>query len=611
MRPKWVLSDDERHQKYGSRRKNKTKLLESPSSVSSLTPSTPPSKLNVTEEISMESTSLKKEIISNPLSVNSISSETQFNANNNYNNNSDNNQNNNSVNNNNNNNNNKNNDSNSSLNKHFLSSSSSNSDELLARSNNNSTEIFSSTTNSDTDASPQQQQPPQQQQTTTSRDSSANNSNQNNESESSQSPSLSRIETSKLGIDDIDMSNLNLNLFEKDLIDRLSIAFYHSRKYNAVDLNVQKKLAVLFQTQNNRNLKKMSKVILANFIVQPVKRVITFAKLLHDFRKLDISDQMCLLQGGSMEIFICSSSSLYDQMANKLVNVVSKDRNIEGNDNSNVQLDILRLIWSEAIFEKTIQFFKSMSELKLDEATLILFIPLILFSPDRLDLEDRKRVFLIQSKFSFLLKKYMIWKYGFNAATIKLYNKLLLKLMELRTLREMHSSILLDAESSRLEPFSLALINSHRDENTKFKSNKETLETDTEPRTTIKIEPNDKNELEIIDNENENDQIMLNTTKDTFDEEDTDKSPKNSPHHNHHKIEAIEEDSCITDSSKPNSNHHFSDNTSILTPKSMALSTTNSGQISSYSSVSSHNQQLSPTPQSNETNNFSNCDSDY
>lgn len=287
----------------------------------------------------------------------------------------------------------------------------------------------------------------------------------NSDDESANSPSkqeakqseLNKNDVNKMGIDGIDMSTTTLSSYEKDLIDRLSIAFYHSRKYNAIDLNVQKKLAVLFQTQSEGSLKKMSKVILANFIVQPVKRVITFAKLIPDFKKLDIADQMSLLQGGTMEIFICASSSLYDNIANKFKNIVSRDRNIEGNDNSSIQLDILRLIWSEDVWERTISYLKSMHELNIDEATIILFLPLILFSPDRRDIKDRKRIFQIQSKYSYLLKKYMIWKYG-KEHTEKIYSKLVLKLMELRRLHELHSSILLDADPSQLDPFPLALL---------------------------------------------------------------------------------------------------------------------------------------------------------
>ena len=266
-----------------------------------------------------------------------------------------------------------------------------------------------------------------------------------------------------ISIDHVDMRTHHLNSRERQLIDKLSMAFYHSRKYNALDLNVENKLKVLFETQSPQTLKKMSKVILANFIVQPVKRVITFAKLISDFRKLDIDDQMSLLQGGTMEIFICSSSSIYDHISNKFDNVVSKDRNIEGVDESNIKLDLMRLIWSEEIFLKTISFLKSIKELKIDEATLILFLPLILFSPDRRSLNDKPKVVELQSKYSFILKKYLIWKFGKTNALL-LFPKLLLKLIELRSMHEMHSSILLDSDPTQLDPYPLALLTKMKEE---------------------------------------------------------------------------------------------------------------------------------------------------
>lgn len=51
----------------------------------------------------------------------------------------------------------------------------------------------------------------------------------------------------------------------------------------------------------------------------------------------------------------------------------------------------------------------------------------------------------------------MIWKYG-KAHTIKLYPIILLKLIQLRTLHVMHSSILLDADPAQLKPLPLAII---------------------------------------------------------------------------------------------------------------------------------------------------------
>lgn len=53
---------------------------------------------------------------------------------------------------------------------------------------------------------------------------------------------------------------------------------------------------------------------------------------------------------------------------------------------------------------------------------------------------------------------------------MKLYNRLLLKLIELRTLHEMHSSILLDADPTQLEPFPLALIMNEKEEAERLKA---------------------------------------------------------------------------------------------------------------------------------------------
>ncbi len=113
----------------------------------------------------------------------------------------------------------------------------------------------------------------------------------------SASPETEGEARKRVSSDCVNLLTYELSSDEKALIDRLSVAFYHSRKYNAIDLNIQKKLGMLLKSQSEATLKKMAKVILANFIVQPVKRVITFAKLITDFKELVIDDQLALLQG--------------------------------------------------------------------------------------------------------------------------------------------------------------------------------------------------------------------------------------------------------------------------------------------------------------------------
>jgi hypothetical protein len=487
MRPKWVLSDDERHQKYGSRRKqNKLKVeLDKQQQQQQ-------SEANRTNDVSFN-TRKDSKLSMERLELDSDKNESPTAP--------------------------------AAAHRQSMHDSNTDDDETSSGANESSTATSTATSNN-------------------------------------------KSEISRVGVDGMDMraTSLHLNSYEKDLIDRLSVAFYHSRKFNSIDLNVQKKIAILFQTQSEGSLKKMSKVILANFIVQPVKRVITFAKLIPDFRKLDINDQMCLLQGGAMEIFICSSSSLYDQISNKFVNIVSKDRNIQGNDSSSIQLDMLRLIWSEDIFDKTIGFLKSMSELRIDEATLILTLPLVLFSPDRRDLNNRHKIYQIQSKYSFLLKKYMIWKYGLNEETIKLFNKLVLKLIELRTLHEMHSSILLDADPSQLEPFPLAIILNEKEESAKLKAAAALADQQQQQQ--------QNQQQQQIDNLQQQSQILQQTAPIMASE----KAPSETNENSTYQINSCKQPASSSSSSNGVDNYS---NLSILTPAS-----SNYGQISSVSSPS-------------------------
>lgn len=98
---------------------------------------------------------------------------------------------------------------------------------------------------------------------------------------------------------------------------------------------------------------------------------------------------------------------------------------------------------------------KTINEMKIDETTLVLLIPLILFSPDRLGLRNRQLILSIQSNYSFLLQKYVCHRYGtsknntfYNQNPNLLFNRLLLILLELRSLQEIHSSFLMDVDPS-------------------------------------------------------------------------------------------------------------------------------------------------------------------
>lgn len=166
----------------------------------------------------------------------------------------------------------------------------------------------------------------------------------------------------------IDMHTLELSTSESELILQWTKAFYHSRQTVSLDFSLQPRLMALINSQQRKisnetlSIHKTCKALMANFLIKPLLRIVHFVKLSPDFVSLDMDDQINLLNGGAMEMFICSATSLYDQISNKLLDVVSRELSIEKDRSSSyqssitltpsssigdIQLDVLKIIWNE------------------------------------------------------------------------------------------------------------------------------------------------------------------------------------------------------------------------------------------------------------------------
>jgi hypothetical protein len=67
---------------------------------------------------------------------------------------------------------------------------------------------------------------------------------------------------------------------------------------------------------------------------------------------------------------------------------------------------------SHELFENHMKFIKRFQKLKVDEPTSMLLIMIVMFSPERSDLEDVEKISFAQEKYCALLKKYVNWRYG-------------------------------------------------------------------------------------------------------------------------------------------------------------------------------------------------------
>nr|ASL70563.1 nuclear receptor [Brachionus plicatilis] len=257
------------------------------------------------------------------------------------------------------------------------------------------------------------------------------------------------IDAQKLSSSLINTESQVLTDCEKTLVTNLCNVVHFSRRKNPMDFNRKHDFA-----HSNQSKDKL-KVLLANFLAAPVKRVVTFAQNVPDFAQLEVEDRINLLKETTIGISISASSSLYNSVSNVYQNLISRDKNIYA-DRSKLDLSVMKGIWSEELHSRTTNFLKSLNELCFDEACLALFLSIILFSNETINLRDPERVRSIRVKYSCLLRKYMLWKMGDKAE--KAYCKLLSKLPELKCLGQMHVGFFQDVDPKQLDKFLLAFV---------------------------------------------------------------------------------------------------------------------------------------------------------
>ena len=274
---------------------------------------------------------------------------------------------------------------------------------------------------------------------------------ENENKDENETPESMNEKYHKFGIFAIVEQKKFLTNYEKLLINNLVNEFYLTRKnndLNTVRLNLEfLKLNIDSIPKANSDLPLLSQSSFEYLMIQPVKRVTSFVKQLPDFCNLDSEDQISLLRGSLIEVLICKTFIIFDQKTDTFQEIVSREhdflnlRPLKDSYSYSLAKDnlIFRSIWSEELLEKTINFLKSINILIIDETTLILFIMLIFFSPDRPEIKNHKVIFEIQNKYSYLLFKYLGYKT--NNKQHEVFTKLLLKLRELRDLQEVHRSM--------------------------------------------------------------------------------------------------------------------------------------------------------------------------
>jgi nuclear receptor subfamily 1 group I len=186
---------------------------------------------------------------------------------------------------------------------------------------------------------------------------------------------------------------------------------------------------------------------LVNIAELSVRRVISMAKQMKNFRCLPQTDQIALLKGGSIELLILRSVVSFDK---------EKQQFLDMNDaESEKALRLEQFKKAETgtgLFEEHMKFVKNLAiDIGADQTTLLLLLVISLFSPDRDNLKEKTHVSAQQERYSMLLQNYLEAVYSYSMAHTML-PRLLMKLTDIRNLNEEHSQVLLKVNPEGIQP---------------------------------------------------------------------------------------------------------------------------------------------------------------
>jgi hypothetical protein len=179
----------------------------------------------------------------------------------------------------------------------------------------------------------------------------------------------------------------------------------------------------------------------ANLLIVPIQRLVLFARMLKDFDLFSEDDKVGLLKGSAIEMMVCSSSTLFNPKTHTFTNYLSRDQRAVMDDQIMPLDPLLTRLWGEDIFNRTRDYLISMCNLNVDEVTSTLLAPVILFSPDRPNIQDLDLVKHLQVKYAAVLRKYMNWRYSVEH-TDNIYPRLLLQIVNIRTLSLAHGEVI-------------------------------------------------------------------------------------------------------------------------------------------------------------------------
>lgn len=185
-----------------------------------------------------------------------------------------------------------------------------------------------------------------------------------------------------------------------------------------------------------------------------IRRLIKFAKHIPEFRSLPQEDQIHLLKGGIMEIMVLRSAMGFDSRAMQW-----KVKSTAGAGEKRLDPTVIQKNLGTGMYVEHVKFIRSLNELTRANKTIMTLLFVIeLFSSDRPNLIHKDLVSKGQEKFSTWLRAYLESQVPVGEAR-SLYPKLLMKLLDVRSLGESSAQLASHLDITRLEPLLVEVFN--------------------------------------------------------------------------------------------------------------------------------------------------------
>ncbi|XP_070210020.1 nuclear hormone receptor HR96-like [Littorina saxatilis] len=181
-----------------------------------------------------------------------------------------------------------------------------------------------------------------------------------------------------------------------------------------------------------------------------IRRLIKFAKCIPEFKGLKQEDQIHLLKGGIMEMFVLRSAMSFDLQKGMWK---YKAQQPEGDvSEGKVDTRSVQSTLGSKMYMDHVTFVRTIHELTGGDRTILMLLFVIdLMCADRPNLGNVALVSQAQEKFSMWLRCYLESQFNVGHARF-LYPKLLMQLINVRSLGEASSQLASSLDIGRLEP---------------------------------------------------------------------------------------------------------------------------------------------------------------